>query len=74
MPQSSSFQYVLQYFYPTYQAEKYRQFGFSFKLLNHIHWFQFSDDIAVITGQESENQHLLSHKISPIFAETLHQQ
>ena len=42
------------------KAEKYRQFGFSFKLLNPIHWFQFADDAAVVTGQESENQHLLN--------------
>ncbi|CAB4002828.1 Hypothetical predicted protein [Paramuricea clavata] len=42
------------------KAEKYRQFGFSFKLLNPIHWLQFADDAAVITGQESENQHLLN--------------
>jgi hypothetical protein len=42
------------------KAEKYHQFGFSFKLLNPIHWFQFPDDAAVITGQESENQHLLN--------------
>ena len=32
-----------------------------FDLLNPIHWFQFADDAAVITGQESENQHLLNH-------------
>ena len=42
------------------KAEKYRQFGFSFKLPNPIHWFQFADDAAVITGKESENQHLLN--------------
>ena len=42
------------------KAEKYRQFGFPFKLLNPIHWFQFADDAAVITSQESENQHLLN--------------
>ena len=42
------------------KAEKYRQFSFSFKLLNPIHWFQFADDAAVVTGQESENQHLLN--------------
>ena len=41
-------------------ADKYRQFGFSFKMLNPLHWFQFADDAAVITGQESENQHLLN--------------
>ena len=51
---------MLQYFYPNIKAEKYRQFGFSFKLLNPIHWFQFADDAAVITGQKSENQHLLN--------------
>jgi hypothetical protein len=67
------------------KAEKYRQFGFSFKLLNPIHWFQFADDAAVITGQESENQHLLinvvplasrkpSQNQSNIFAQTPHQQ
>lgn len=27
-------------------------------MLNPLHWFQFADDAAVITGQESENQHL----------------
>ena len=42
------------------KTEKYRQFGFSFNLLNPIHWFQFADDAAVITSQESENQHLLN--------------
>ena len=42
------------------KAEKYSQFGFSFKMLNPIHWFQFADYAAVITSQESENQHLLN--------------
>ena len=42
------------------KTEKYKQFGFSYKLLNPVHWFQFADDAAVITGQESENQHLLN--------------
>lgn len=42
------------------KADKYRQFGFSNKFLNPLHWFQFADDAAVITGQESENQHLLN--------------
>ena len=45
------------------KAEKYSQFGFSFKMLNPIHWFQFVDACkiaAVITSQESENQHLLN--------------
>ena len=42
------------------KSEKYQQFGFSYKLLNPIHWFQFADDAAVITGQESENQPLLN--------------
>ena len=38
------------------KPEKYQQFGFSHKLLNPIHWFQFADAAAVITSQESENQ------------------
>ena len=42
------------------KVERYRQFGFSFKLMNPVHWFQFADDAAVITSQESENQHLLN--------------
>ena len=42
------------------KADKYRQFGFPFKLLNPIHWFQFADDAAVISSQESENQHLFN--------------
>ena len=42
------------------KAEKYRQFGFSLQFLNPIHWFQFADDAAVISSQESENQHLLN--------------
>lgn len=41
------------------KSEKYRQFGFSLKLLNPIHWFQFANDAAVMSGQESENQHLI---------------
>ena len=40
--------------------ERYRQFGFSFSLLNPLHWFQFADDAAVVTSLESENQHLLN--------------
>ena len=31
--------------------------------LNPIHWFQFADDAAVISGQESENQHLINRFI-----------
>ena len=42
------------------KADKYRQFGFMFNFLNPIHWFQFADDAAVITGQDYENQHLLN--------------
>ena len=43
----------------------YRQLGFcEFSEngipLNPIHWFQFADDAAVITGQEKENQILLN--------------
>ena len=42
------------------KSDKYRQFGFSSTFLNPLHWFQFADDAAVITGQESENQHRLN--------------
>ena len=45
------------------KSEKYRQFGFSLKFLNPIHWLQFADDAAVISGQESENQHLINRFI-----------
>ena len=41
-------------------TEKYRQLGFSFKMLNPVHLLQFADDAAVITIQESKNQHLLN--------------
>ena len=30
------------------KSEKYQEFGFSHKLLNPIHWFQFADDATVI--------------------------
>ncbi|CAB4008395.1 Hypothetical predicted protein [Paramuricea clavata] len=42
------------------KADKYRQFGFITNFLNPVHWFQFADDAAVISGQDSENQHLLN--------------
>ena len=45
------------------KAPEFRQFGFfidCYKSLSSIHWFQFSDDAAVISGQENENQHLLN--------------
>ena len=42
------------------KCDKYRQFGYSFKLLNPVHWFQFAGDATVISSQESENQHLLN--------------
>ena len=42
------------------KSDKFRQFGFSSAFLNPLHWFQFADDAAVITGQESENEHLLN--------------
>ena len=42
------------------KSGKFRQFGFITNLLNPVHWFQFADDAAVISGQDSENQHLLN--------------
>ena len=41
--------------------EKFKKFGFSTSSLLPIHWFQFADDAAVITGLENENQILLNH-------------
>ena len=40
---------------------KFTQFGFSISSLRPIHWFQFADDAAVITGLVNENQLLRSH-------------
>ena len=50
------------------KSEKFRQCGFYSKSivngtlfsLRPIHWFQFADDAAVISGQKSENQVLLN--------------
>ena len=45
------------------KASEYRQFGFlidCYKSLSPVHWFQFADDAAVISGQENENLHHLS--------------
>ena len=42
---------------------KFRQFCFTISSLCPIHWFQFADDAAVITGLENENQILLNHFI-----------
>ena len=47
------------------KSEKYRQLGFWKSSengipLNPIHWFQFADDAAVVSGQEKENQMLLN--------------
>ena len=42
-------------------AQKFQQLGFSLNYIYPIHWFQFADDAAVITGLENENQILLNH-------------
>ncbi|CAB3993869.1 Hypothetical predicted protein, partial [Paramuricea clavata] len=47
------------------KSEKYRQLGFwksseNGTPLNPLHWFQFADDAAVVSGQEKENQMLLN--------------
>ena len=47
------------------KAEKYKQFGFSCNtsadtFFIPVHWFQFANDAAVISGQEQENQILLN--------------
>ena len=42
-------------------ALKFRQFGLSLNSIYPIHWIQFANDAAVITGLEDENQILLNH-------------
>ena len=47
------------------KAEKYNQFGFSTSYgprssFVPLHWFQFADDAAVLSGQEQESQLLLN--------------
>ena len=47
------------------KAEKFRQLAYSNSndsglLFRPLHWFQFADDAAVITGDERENQLLLN--------------
>ena len=41
--------------------QKFKQFGFSTSSRLPIHWFQYADDAAVITGLENENQIHLNH-------------
>ena len=41
--------------------QKFKQFGFTINSLYPVHWFQFANDAAVITGLENENQILLNH-------------
>ena len=36
--------------------QKFKRFGFNTNSLLPIHWFQFADDAAAITGLEKENQ------------------
>ena len=55
------FNTVIQYI----EAEKCHTFGFSYSndsglSFRPIHWFQFADDVVVITGNEKENQLLLN--------------
>ena len=47
--------------YYHYYYYKFHQFGFYTNFLNSVHWFQFADDAAVVTGPENENQILLNH-------------
>ena len=44
-----------------FSAQKFNQFGFSIGFLSPVHWFQFADDAAAITGLEKENQLLLNN-------------
>ena len=60
---SALFNLFLNTFLQHIKYEKYRQCGFSLRFMNPIPWFQFPDKAAVISGQESENQHLINHFI-----------
>jgi len=60
LPWPSYFNLCFNTFLQHIKSEKYRQFGFSLRFLNPIHWFQFADEAAVISGQESENQLLIN--------------
>ena len=43
------------------KSDKFQQMGYSFsKLFTPCHWYQFANDVAVLTGQEYENQILLN--------------
>ena len=62
------FNLCLNTFIQPLQAEKYKQFGFSCNTSSDtsfitVHWFQFADDAAGISGQEQENQILLNRFI-----------
>ena len=61
LPQPSNIQPLFQHLYSIYFRSKFRQFGFTISSLSPVHWFQFADDTAVITGLENENQILLNH-------------
>ena len=41
--------------------KKCNQFGFTIGSLSPVHWFQFAEDVAVITGLDNKNQYLLNH-------------
>ena len=51
-----TFTFCVNTFIQYISAPKFAQFGFSTNFLHPIHWFQFANDEAVITGLEHENQ------------------
>jgi len=56
-----NFSFCFNTFIRSIAAQKFQQFGFGLKSLYPIHWFQFAEDAAVITGLENENQILPNH-------------
>ena len=43
------------------KSSKFHQLGYKFNIrLAPRHWFQFTDDASVVTGQQNENQLLLN--------------
>ena len=56
-----AFNLVFNTFIRYIKSEQFEQFGYCYNnILTPEHWFQFADDAAVVTGQESENQVLLN--------------
>ena len=61
LPKPFNFQPLPYTFIQYISNQIFKQFGFTSNSVYPVHWFQFADDAAVITGLENENQILLNH-------------